>query len=176
MLSTDQEQVRAELENELVQLRQQKATLAEATYYERLEQTLVKLAQLYEEVDNQQEKRGQVALTRDLQISDVPADSETLVFIRRISEFLELRLASLRVVMIGALLAAVICGLQPGELLAQTQNSGVLLYDPVPMDSADPYAIQPNGYFTPVQPLAPIRNGFRLISNRYPTRTNVLSR
>ncbi len=58
VLSTDQEQVRAELENELVQLRQQKATLAEATYYERLEQTLVKLAQLYEEVDNQQEKEA----------------------------------------------------------------------------------------------------------------------
>ncbi len=78
--------------------------------------------------------------------------------------------------MIGALLAAVICGLQPGELLAQTQNSGVLLYDPVPMDSADPYAIQPNGYFTPVQPLAPIRNGFRLISNPVPYRGRMFFR
>lgn len=81
-----------------------------------------------------------------------------------------------RVVIVVGLLAAVIAGSLPSKSSAQTQNSGVLLYDPVPMDSADPYAIQPNGYFTPVQPLSPIRNGFRLIANPVPYRGRMFFR
>ncbi len=47
---------RAEWEDELARLRQSKSTLDERQYYERLEKSLVKLAQLYEEVDKRREK------------------------------------------------------------------------------------------------------------------------
>ena len=56
------------------------------------------------------------------------------------------------------------------------QSPGVMLYDPVPMASQDPYAIQPNGYFSPVQPLAPLRNGFRAIANPVPYRGRMFLR
>jgi hypothetical protein len=56
------------------------------------------------------------------------------------------------------------------------QSPGVMLYDPVPMSSADPYAIQPNGYFTPIQPLAPLSNGFRAIANPVPYRGRMFLR
>lgn len=56
------------------------------------------------------------------------------------------------------------------------QSPGVMLYDPVPMASQDPYAIQPNGYFSPVQPLAPIRDSFRSIANPVPYRGRMFLR
>ena len=59
---------------------------------------------------------------------------------------------------------------------ALAQSPGVMLYDPVPMASQDPYAIQPNGYFSPIQPLAPIRNGFRAIANPVPYRGRMFLR
>ncbi len=59
---------------------------------------------------------------------------------------------------------------------ASAQAPGALLYDPVPMASADPYAIQPNGYFSPLQPLEPIRNGFRAIANPVPYRGRMFLR
>ena len=59
---------------------------------------------------------------------------------------------------------------------AVAQSPGVMLYDPVPMASQDPYAIQPNGYFSPVQPFAPIRDGFRSIANPVPYRGRMFFR
>lgn len=56
------------------------------------------------------------------------------------------------------------------------QSPGVMLYDPVPMASSDPYAIQPNGYFSPMQPLAPLRDGFRMIANPVPYRGRMFLR
>jgi hypothetical protein len=76
---------------------------------------------------------------------------------------------SLAVLLIGVVVSAY----SPGAL---AQGTGVMLYDPVPMSSSDPYAIQPNGYFTPVQPLAPLRNGFRLITNPVPYRGRMFFR
>ena len=55
LLATE-ETARVELENELTRLRQIKSTLDEGQYYEQLELSLVKLAQLYEEVDKRLEK------------------------------------------------------------------------------------------------------------------------
>jgi len=59
---------------------------------------------------------------------------------------------------------------------ALAQSPGVMLYDPVPMSSSDPYAIQPNGYFSPVAPLAPLQNGFRSIANPVPYRGRMFVR
>ncbi|MGV3483318.1 MAG: BBP7 family outer membrane beta-barrel protein [Planctomycetaceae bacterium] len=60
--------------------------------------------------------------------------------------------------------------------IAAAQPPGVVLYDPVPMASNDPYAIQPNGYFSPVQPLAPLRDGFLMIANPVPYRGRMFLR
>ncbi len=60
--------------------------------------------------------------------------------------------------------------------VAVAQSPGVMLYDPVPLPSSDPYAIQPNGYFSPIQPLAPIRDGFRVIANPVPYRGRMFLR
>ncbi len=56
VLLATEETARVELENELTRLRQIKSTLDEGQYYEQLELSLVKLAQLYEEVDKRLEK------------------------------------------------------------------------------------------------------------------------
>lgn len=55
-LDEAEEAKRTELEDELARVRQSKTSLEEAEYFHRLEQSLVKLAEFYEEVDKRQEK------------------------------------------------------------------------------------------------------------------------
>ncbi len=76
-----------------------------------------------------------------------------------------------------ALLASVVfVSLLAGGAVAFAQNNGVLLYDPVPLPSSDPYAIQPNGYFAPIDPMAPLRDGYQLIANPVPYRGRMFIR
>lgn len=85
-------------------------------------------------------------------------------------------MAPFRVIQLS--LIALFIGIVPfaDRSLVIAQSPGVMLYDPVPMSSNDPYAIQPNGYFTPVQPLEPLRNGFRSIANPVPYRGRMFLR
>ena len=48
-----------------------------------------------------------------------------------------------------------------------------MLYDPVPMASSDPYAIQPNAYFAP---LAPLQSSIQSIANPVPYRGRMFLR
>lgn len=90
--------------------------------------------------------------------------------------FWELALAPSRVYLpLLSIIAASLVSLVFG-VTALAQTPGVMLYDPVPMSTNDPYAIQPNGFFTPVQPMAPIRNGFRMVTNPVPYRGRMFLR
>jgi len=59
---------------------------------------------------------------------------------------------------------------------ALAQPPGVMLYDPVPMSSMDPYAIQQNGYFSQSSPLEGFQSGMRSIANPVPYRGRMFLR
>jgi hypothetical protein len=85
-------------------------------------------------------------------------------------------LAPFRVVKLSLIVLAVSVVTLTVRSPSHAQSPGVMLYDPVPMSSSDPYAIQPNGYFSPIQPFAPLQNSFDSIANPVPYRGRMFLR